>query len=150
MADLHELYQEVLLDHYRRPRNCRKLERANRQADGFNPLCGDKFTVYMQIENDIVKDISFVGSGCAVSIASASMMTENLKGKTIAEVKALFKRFQLLTTNRLESPLDAATMGELAVFAGLQQYPARVKCATLAWHTMQAALEGLQGTVATE
>jgi nitrogen fixation NifU-like protein len=150
MADLQELYQEALLDHYRRPRNCRKLEHANRQADGFNPLCGDKFTVYMQIENDIVKDISFIGAGCAVSIASASMMTENLKGKTEAEVKALFKRFHQLATNRLESQLDPATMGELAVFAGIQQYPVRVKCATLAWHTMQAALEGLQGTVATE
>jgi nitrogen fixation NifU-like protein len=104
----------------------------------------------MQIENDIVKDISFIGAGCAVSIASASMMTENLKGKTEAEVKALFERFQQLTTNSLESHFDPATMGELAVFAGIQKYPVRVKCATLAWHTMQAALERLQGTVATE
>lgn len=150
MADLHALYQEALLDHYRRPRNCRKLECANRQADGFNPLCGDKFTVYMQIENGIVKDISFIGEGCAVSIASASMMTENLKGKTEAEVQAIFKRFHQLTADSVESELDPAAMGELAAFAGIQQYPVRVKCATLAWHTMRAALEGLQGTVATE
>jgi nitrogen fixation protein NifU and related proteins len=150
MADLKDLYQEVILDHNKRPRNFRKIEQANRQADGFNPLCGDKLSVYIQIENGIVKDIGFVGAGCAISTASASMMTESLKGKTESEAKALFECFhQLLADHSIPHP-DLAILGNLTAFSGVREYPVRVKCATLAWHTMRAALEGQQGTIATE
>jgi nitrogen fixation NifU-like protein len=150
MSDLRELYQEVILDHHKRPRNFRKLEHANRQADGFNPLCGDRISVYMQIEGDTVRDIGFVGTGCAISTASASMMTESLKGKTEAEVKAIFERFHQLVTDHSAAGEDPAALGKLAVFSGVREYPVRVKCATLAWHTMRAALEERHETVATE
>ncbi len=150
MADLRDLYQEVILDHHKKPRNFHKIEQANRQADGYNPLCGDKLSVYMQIENGIIRDIGFIGAGCAISTASASMMTESLKGKTEAEAKAIFERFHKLVTNHSEPQLAPASMGKLAVFSGVREYPVRVKCATLAWHTMRAALEGRQETVATE
>jgi nitrogen fixation NifU-like protein len=150
MADLKDLYQDILLDHYRKPRNYGEPDRANRQADGFNPLCGDKFTVYVRVENGIIRDIGFVGSGCAVSIASASMMTESLKGKSEVEAGAAFDRFRQLTAGSRESRLDPATMGELAVFEGLRHYPVRVKCATLPWQTMHAALHGLRETAVTE
>lgn len=150
MADLRDLYQEVILDHHKKPRNFHKLDQANRQADGYNPLCGDKLSVYIQIENGIVKDIGFVGTGCAISTASASMMTESLKGKSEAEVKSIFERFHRLVTDHSESHPDPATLGKLAVFSGVREYPVRVKCATLAWHTMRAALEGKKETVATE
>ena len=150
MADLRDLYQEVILDHHKKPRNFHKLEHANRQADGFNPLCGDKVSVYMQIENGIVKDIGFIGTGCAISTASASMMTESLKGKTESEARAIFERFHTLITNHSEPQPDPASLGKLAVFTGVRDYPVRVKCATLAWHTMRAALEGSRETVATE
>jgi nitrogen fixation NifU-like protein len=150
MADLRDLYQEVILDHHRKPRNFHKIEHANRQADGFNPLCGDKLSVYMQVENGVIRDIGFVGTGCAISTASASMMTESLKGKTEAEAEAIFERFHQLVTDHSEPQPDPAALGKLAVFSGVREYPVRVKCATLAWHTMRAALEGRQGTVATE
>ena len=150
MADLRDLYQEVILDHHKKPRNFHKLEHANRQADGFNPLCGDKVSVYMQIENGIVKDIGFIGTGCAISTASASMMTESLRGKTESEARAIFERFHTLITNHSEPQPDPASLGKLAVFSGVREYPVRVKCATLAWHTMRAALEGSRETVATE
>jgi nitrogen fixation protein NifU and related proteins len=150
MADLRDLYQEVILDHHKKPRNFHKLEHANRKADGFNPLCGDKLSVFIQIENEVVKDIGFVGTGCAISTASASMMTESLKGKTEAEAKAVFERFHQMVTNYSEPQPDPATLGKLAVFSGVREYPVRVKCATLAWHTMCAALEGTKETVATE
>ena len=150
MADLRDLYQEVILDHHKKPRNFHKLEHANRQADGYNPLCGDKLSVFIQIEDGIVKDIGFVGAGCAISTASASMMTESLKGKTEAEAKAIFERFHHLVTNHSEPQPDPATLGKLAVFSGVREYPVRVKCATLAWHTMRAALDGSNATVATE
>lgn len=153
MADLRDLYQEVILDHHRKPRNFRKIEDANRQADGYNPLCGDKLSVYMRVEDGVVKDISFVGMGCAISTASASMMTESLKGKTEVEAWAIFDKFHDLVTNRSDSNPDPATtdgLGKLAVFSGVREYPVRVKCATLAWHTMGAALERQQETVATE
>jgi nitrogen fixation NifU-like protein len=150
MADLRDLYQEVILDHHKKPRNFHKLEHANRQADGYNPLCGDKLSVFIQIENGIVKDIGFVGAGCAISTASASMMTESLKGKTEAEARAVFDRFHQLVTDHSEPKPDPATMGKLAVFSGVREYPVRVKCATLAWHTMRAALDGSKETVATE
>ncbi len=150
MADLRDLYQEVILDHHKKPRNFRKLEHANRQAEGFNPLCGDRVSVYVQIEDGIIRDIAFIGTGCAISTASASMMTDSLKGKTEAEAQALFERFHHLVTDPGESRPDPATMGKLAVFSGVREYPVRVKCATLAWHTMRAALEGREETVATE
>jgi nitrogen fixation NifU-like protein len=150
MASLKDIYQEALIDHYKRPRNYGKPDHANRQADGFNPLCGDKFTVYVRVENGIIKDIGFVGSGCAVSMASASMMTENLKGKSEAEAGLVFDRFRQLTAGRCEPGCAPDTMGELAVFAGIQKYPVRVKCATLPWQTMHAALQELRQTVATE
>jgi nitrogen fixation NifU-like protein len=150
MADLRDLYQEVILDHHRKPRNFHKIEHANRQADGFNPLCGDRVSVYIQIEDGIIRDIGFIGTGCAISTASASMMTESLKGKTEAEAQAIFERFHDLVTDHGASRPDPATMGKLAVFSGVREYPVRVKCATLAWHAMRAALEGQRETVATE
>jgi nitrogen fixation protein NifU and related proteins len=150
MAALKDLYQEVILDHHKRPRNFRKIEQANRHADGFNPLCGDKLSVYIQIENGIVKDIGFVGAGCAISTASASMMTESLKGMTESKAKALFECFHQLFTDHAVSQHDLAILGNLTAFSGVREYPVRVKCATLAWHTMSAALEGQQGTVVTE
>jgi nitrogen fixation NifU-like protein len=128
----------------------RRQEHANRQADGYNPLCGDKLSVFIQIEDGIVKDIGFVGAGCAISTASASMMTESLKGKTEAEAKTIFERFHHLVTNHSEPQPDPATLGKLAVFSGVREYPVRVKCATLAWHTMRAALDGKDEGVSTE
>jgi nitrogen fixation NifU-like protein len=150
MADLRDLYQEVILDHHKRPRNFHKLQNANRQADGYNPLCGDKLSVYMNVEDGIVREIGFIGTGCAISTASASMMTDSLKGKTEAEARALFERFHALVTNPSGTQPDPASLGKLAVFSGVREYPVRVKCATLAWHTMRAALEGSKETVATE
>ena len=150
MADLRDLYQEVILDHHKKPRNYHKLERANRQADGFNPLCGDKLSVYLEIDNGVIADIGFIGTGCAISTASASMMTESLKGKTVAEARDLFDRFHQLVTDHTEPQPDPAALGKLVVFGSVRQYPVRIKCATLAWHTMRAALDGRQETVATE
>lgn len=150
MADLRNLYHDIILDHHRKPRNFRKLDHANRQADGFNPLCGDKVSVYLQIENGTVSDISFVGAGCAISTASASMMTESLKGKTEAEARAMFEMFQRMVMNRTETRSDSAALGELKVFSGVREYPVRAKCAALAWHTMRAALEGGRETATTE
>jgi len=150
MSDLRELYQEVILDHYKRPRNCRRPDDANKHADGFNPLCGDKVTVFVRVEDGVVQDIAFQGSGCAISTASASMMTESLKGKSEAEVARIFARFHDLVTGKSPADGDNAGLGKLQVFAGVREYPVRVKCATLAWHTMRAALDGSQDTVATE
>ena len=150
MSDLRDLYQEVILDHHKRPRNFHKLENANRQAEGYNPLCGDKLNVYIYLENGIVKDIGFVGVGCAISTASASMMTESLKGKSESEAREIFEKFHQLVTHHFDSQIDAASMGKLAVFSGVREYPVRVKCATLAWHTMRAALDQSQSAVATE
>jgi nitrogen fixation NifU-like protein len=141
MADLRELYQDVMLDHHRKPRNFHKLDHSNRQADGYNPLCGDKISVYMRIENGVIADIGFVGVGCAIATASASMMTECLKGKTEADARALFENFQQLLANRAEAQPEPSILGQLAAFSGVREYPVRVKCATLAWHTMKAALE---------
>jgi len=149
MSDLRELYQEVILDHHKKPRNFRKLEGA-RHVEGFNPLCGDKVTVYVLLEGDIVRDVSFQGSGCAISTASASMMTESLKGKTRAEAEALFQSFHDLLTGKLSPDAGAANLGKLQVFSGVREFPVRVKCATLAWHTFHAALEGEDKTVSTE
>src|SRR6516165_10725591 len=146
MSDLRELYQEVILDHYKKPRNFRALPDANRKLEGYNPLCGDKITVYLKVENGVVKDIGFQGSGCAISTASASMMTDSLKGKTIAQAEAIFRGFHSLVTGKD----DGKDLGKLAVFAGVREFPIRVKCATLAWHTFRAALEGEVKPVSTE
>jgi nitrogen fixation NifU-like protein len=150
MSDLRDLYQEVILDHTKRPRNFRKLEKANYKADGYNPLCGDKITVYLKLEDGVFRDISFQGSGCAISTASASMMTESLKGKTKAEAEALFERFHDLVTGKPETKPDSPELGKLEVFAGVREFPVRVKCASLAWHTMRAALDNRQEAVSTE
>jgi len=150
MADLRDLYQEVILEHSKTPRNYRQLASANHKAEGFNPLCGDHFTVYLDVEGDSIRDITFQGSGCAISKASASMMTQSLKGKTTADAQKLFADFHKLVTGEAKKNGDAKEMGKLAVFAGVSEYPARVKCATLAWHTLHAALEGKQGAVSTE
>jgi nitrogen fixation protein NifU and related proteins len=147
MSDLRDLYQETILDHNKRPRNFKKLEDANRTADGYNPLCGDKVKVYLRVEDGKVKDLSFEGSGCAISKASASVMTESLKGKTVEEVDAIFKRFRDLVMGKSGESDD---LGKLVVFSGVCEFPTRVKCATLAWHALQAALQGGQEAVSTE
>ena len=151
MADLRELYQEVILDHSKRPRNFRKMEAADRKAEGFNPLCGDRVTVFVQMEDGRVQDISFLGSGCAISTASASMMTERMKGKTTDEAEAIFSLFHGLLTGQVRDQTGAGPeLGKLAVFSGVREFPIRVKCATLAGHTLHAALEGKQQPVSTE
>ncbi|NMM28778.1 MAG: SUF system NifU family Fe-S cluster assembly protein [Glaciimonas sp.] len=139
MNDLRELYQEVIFDHYRKPRNCHVLDCANHQADGYNPLCGDQVTVYLKVENGVIEDLSFKGTGCAISTASASLMTEALKGKKIAEVEHLFNDFHQMVTASESVPRP--DLGKLEALAGVHEFPARVKCATLAWHTLQAALK---------
>jgi nitrogen fixation NifU-like protein len=151
MSDLRDLYQEVILDHGKRPRNLREIEGASHRADGYNPLCGDKVTVYLSLDGEVVRDVSFQGKGCAISTASASMMTEALKGKSLAEVESLFKRFHTMITGDLKGASALAPqLGKLGVFVGVCEYPARVKCATLAWHTLHAALEKRQQPVSTE
>ena len=146
-AELRELYQEVILDHNRRPRNFRAIE-GGRRAEGYNPLCGDRLTLYVRIDNGVIQDVSFQGSGCAISKASASLLTESVKGKTIAEAEALFDRFQRMITAPAEAPLDG--LGKLTVLAGVRQFPVRVKCASLAWHTLRAAVEARDEVVSTE
>lgn len=150
MPDLRELYQEVILDHHRKPRNCRKPTDANKHAEGFNPLCGDKVTVYVRLEEGIIRDVAFQGSGCAISTASASMMTEALKGKSEAQAARIFERFHDLVTGNTPAGQDNSDLGKLEVFTGVRDYPVRVKCATLAWHTLRAALAGVKEPVATE
>ena len=139
MTDLRELYQEVILDHSKRPRNFGELPEANRRVDGQNPLCGDQTTIFLKIADGVVQDAHFVGAGCSISMASASMMTEAVKGKTVAEAEALFHHFHALITGE-ERDDDAPDLGKLAVFSGVCEYPVRVKCAALAWHTFKAAL----------
>jgi len=150
MSDLRELYQEVILDHNRRPRNFQKLDGANRMAEGYNPLCGDQLTVYLRLEDGAIKGISFQGSGCAISKASASMMTAALKGRTVAEGEALFETFHKMVTADLSVTFDPLEVGKLAAFSGVREFPVRVKCATLPWHTLHAALEGKGEPVSTE
>jgi nitrogen fixation NifU-like protein len=150
MSDLRELYQEVILDHNRKPRNFRKLESADRICEGFNPLCGDRLTLFLDLEGNVIKDVSFEGTGCAISRASASMMTDALKGKTIADAQALFDRFHALVTSDPETPAAIDGLGKLAVFAGVREHPSRVKCATLSWHTLKAAVTGREDRVSTE
>jgi len=148
MADLRELYQEVILEHSKSPRNYRELPNANRKAEGYNPLCGDHFTLYLDVQGDSIRDITFQGSGCAISKASASMMTQSVKGKSKEEAKGLFEHFHSLVTGQMNG--NNAELGKLAVFSGVSEFPVRVKCATLAWHALNAALEGKQETVSTE
>ena len=140
MSELSELYQQVILDHNKKPRNFRKLENANYSAEGFNPLCGDQLTVYLDLENDLLKDVGFEGSGCAISKAAASMMTQAVKGKSKEEVEKLFHEFHLMVTGELNEEKDENSLGHLKIFAGVREFPVRVKCATLAWHTLHAAL----------
>ncbi len=149
MSELRELYQEVILDHSKKPRNKRRPETVYRKAEGHNPLCGDRVTVYVSVEDGEIRDVSFEGSGCAISTASASMMTEILRGKSVARARAIFERFHDLVTGRGDRPRDDE-LGKLAVFAGVRDFPIRVKCATLPWHTVRAALDTEDETVTTE
>jgi nitrogen fixation protein NifU and related proteins len=150
MGDLRDLYQEVILEHSKAPRNYRELKNPDRKAEGFNPLCGDHFTVYLQMQGDVIQDVVFQGSGCAISKASASMMTQALKGKTRHDADELFHRFHDVVTGQAPAKGSQPELGKLAVFSGVSEFPTRVKCATLAWHTLQAALEGKQDAVSTE
>jgi nitrogen fixation NifU-like protein len=150
MPDLDELYHQVILDHNEMPRNFGKLEGANRTAEGYNPVCGDHISVSLQMEDDVIRNIRFQGSGCAISKASASIMTASVKGKTRAEAGVLFERFHEMVTGELDTHFDPHALGKLVVFAGVREFPARVKCATLAWHTLRAALDGNRGTAMTE
>ncbi len=147
--DLRDLYQEVIFDHNRNPRNFRVMENANRKVEGFNPLCGDRLTLYLNVEDGVIKDASFQGSGCAISTASVSLMTEIVKGLTKQEAEQLFEKFRQMTTSDSEE-INLQALGKLAVLAGVREYPARVKCATLAWHTLDAALKNEQKAVTTE
>ena len=140
MSELSELYQQVILDHNKKPRNFRKLETANHIAEGYNPLCGDQLTIYMNLEDDRVTDVGFEGSGCAISKASASMMTQAVKGKSKEQAETLFKQFHSMVTGELDEENEENTLGNLKIFAGVREFPVRVKCATLPWHTMHAAL----------
>ena len=139
MSDLSDLYQEVILDHNKRPRNFREIESPSHQAEGFNPLCGDRLNLYVQVDGDVITDLSFLGSGCAISKASASLMTDELKGRTVAEARALFERFHRVVTTPPDQPVEE--LGKLSVLAGVREFPVRIKCASLAWHTLKAALD---------
>jgi nitrogen fixation NifU-like protein len=148
MPELRDLYQEVILEHSKAPRNYKALESANHKAEGYNPLCGDRFTVYLEMDGDKIREIGFQGAGCAISKASASMMTQSVKGKTKEEAEKIFHRFHDLVTGHGQG--EDVELGKLAVFSGVSGFPMRVKCATLAWHTLEAALEGKQEKVSTE
>jgi len=147
MNELSELYQELILDHTRNPRNRRKMAAGCRKAEGYNPLCGDRVTLYVDLDNGIIRDVSFEGSGCAISTASVSLLTGALKGKSAAEAKKIFADFHDLVTGKVEAGCD---LGKLEVFSGVREFPMRVKCATLAWHTLNAALENRETPVTTE
>jgi nitrogen fixation NifU-like protein len=149
MPDLRDLYQEVILDHNRRPRNFGHLAGANRSAEGFNPLCGDKLTLYLKMVDGVIEDVRFEGTGCAISTASASLMTEALKGKTEEQAQALFEGFHALLTSG-DGADPAVPLGKLEVLSGVREFPVRVKCATLAWHALQAALQNRPHPVSTE
>jgi nitrogen fixation NifU-like protein len=150
MSDLRALYQEVILDHSKRPHNFRPMAEATSTAQGYNPLCGDKVTLFVKLENDRITDLSFQGSGCAISTASASILTETLKGKTQAEAEALFEKFHDLVTGKTWPGESGPGLGKLAVFSGVSEFPVRVKCATLVWHTLRSALAGSTEPVTTE
>jgi nitrogen fixation protein NifU and related proteins len=149
MSELTDLYQEVILDHNRRPRNFRALEEPSRTQEGYNPLCGDRLVVYVKLAGDVIEDVTFQGTGCAISKASASLMTDALKGKTIVEAREMFDRFHDMVTSSPDMP--AADLGKLSVFAGVREYPTRIKCASLAWHTLKAAVSNdTAGPISTE
>ena len=144
MSELSELYQQVILDHNKKPRNFRKLEQANHSAEGYNPLCGDHLTIYIDLEDNSVKEIAFEGSGCAISKAAASMMTQAVKGKSREQAEELFNEFHAMVTGELDEEAEENKLGNLKIFAGVREFPVRVKCATLPWHTLQAALNNEQ------
>jgi nitrogen fixation NifU-like protein len=150
MSALRELYQEVILDHNKHPRNYRVMPDANRKVEGYNPLCGDHYTIFLKLNNDIIEDVSFEGAGCAISKASASVMSSIVKGKTKKDAEELFKKFHRLVTGEMNGHNDLETLGKLAAFSGVSEFPARVKCASLAWHTLHAALESKELVVSTE
>jgi nitrogen fixation NifU-like protein len=150
MAALRELYQEVILDHNKSPRNFRRMDDADRRVDGYNPLCGDRYTIYVKFAGDTIADVSFEGSGCAISKASASVMSALVKGKTKAEAIRLFELFHRLVTGELDGGAAVEDLGKLAAFGGVSEFPARVKCASLAWHTLKAAIEEDAQSVSTE
>lgn len=150
MDELRELYQQVILDHNKSPRNFGTLEHANHTAEGYNPLCGDRVNLYVELDGDVIKDVSFYGHGCAISKASASVMTTLVKGKSTAEAEHLFKKFQHLITSAPTAELDLEEFDKLAIFAGVREFPLRVKCASLAWHTLMSALADDNKTVSTE
>jgi nitrogen fixation NifU-like protein len=149
MAELDDLYQEVILDHNKSPRNFHAMPAANRKAEGYNPLCGDQVTVYLKLEDGMIEDISFQGSGCAISKASASLMTAALKGKTEAQAEALFEDVHKMLTGE-DGAASAERVGKLAILSGVCKFPARVKCASLPWHTVNSALKGAEGSASTE
>ncbi len=142
MADSRSLYEQVILDHNKKPRNFGKIENADAEIEGFNPLCGDHFTIYVKMEGDRIREVAFDGAGCAISKSSASIMTTTLKGKTIEEAKKIFEAFHQMVTSAPDAEFDADALGKLQVFSGVREYPVRIKCATLAWHALVAALEG--------
>ena len=148
--DLRELYQEVILDHNKRPRNFRVPDPVNRRAEGYNPLCGDKITVFLYLEGNLIKDLGFQGTGCAISKASASMMTDALKGKTLDEANEFFEQFHAMVTAPAAADVETDGLGKLAVLSGVREYPMRVKCASLAWHTLRAAMQAQPDVVSTE
>ncbi len=149
LDDLRDLYQEVVFDHNRNPRNFRVIEDADRTIEGFNPLCGDRITLYLKLDGDKIVDVAFQGQGCAISTASASLMTEIIKGKTVQEAEKLFEAFHKIVTGE-DGDLKLEALGKLAVLAGVKQYPSRIKCATLPWHSLEAALKGEESAVSTE
>jgi nitrogen fixation protein NifU and related proteins len=149
MSDLRELYQEVILDHHKRPRNFGALDEANRHAEGHNPLCGDRLTIHLDVEDGVIKGVAFEGAGCAISRASASLMTDAVKGKPVADAEKLFAEFHTMVTSGVDPEVEES-LGKLAVFCGVREFPSRVKCASLAWHTLHAALESKDTPVSTE
>jgi nitrogen fixation NifU-like protein len=150
MFDLSELYHDIIFDHNRKPRNFQKLERPNRTAEGYNPLCGDQITIYLHLDGEVIRDIGFQGSGCAISKASASMMTDSLKGKTKAEAEVLFDKVHKMLTGEMNTKVSLNELGELIALSGVCNFPNRVKCASLAWHTLHAALKRDETAVSTE
>jgi nitrogen fixation NifU-like protein len=149
MATLNSLYQDLILDHNRAPQNFRQMENANRKAEGNNPLCGDRLTVWLRMEDGTIQDVAFQGSGCAISKASASLMTTAVRGKTKAEAEALFQRFRSLVSGQLAKE-ETESLGKLVVFSGLSEFPIRVKCASLSWHALKAALDSPDAEISTE
>lgn len=150
MSDMRELYQEVILDHNKNPRNFKVIDPSDHKANGHNPLCGDKLTVFLKMDGDRIEDVGFVGNGCAISKASASLMTEMVKGKTAGEVNELFEKFHEMVTTPMGKDVDISNLGKLAVFSGVREFPVRVKCASLCWHTLNAAINEKGDTATTE